>query len=117
MNEWTVEYYETADGQSPVREFLESLPDRDSARMTYVIDLLEDYGTSLGMPQARPIQGSSLWELRTRGSTHHRVFYVAVKGRTMLLLHGFSKKTQKTPVREIRTAERRLADYEGRFGR
>lgn len=117
MSDWTVEYYETADGHDPIREYLDSLPARDARAVSQLIDLLERQGISLGMPHARPIQGSRLWELRTRGSNHHRIFYVARSGQTFLLLHSFAKKTEKTPVREIRTAERRLADWEGRFAR
>lgn len=115
MNDWTIEYYEAADGYSPIREYLEELPDQDAAQMAYEIDLLGRFGTQLGMPHVRPIHGSKLWELRSRGRNHHRVFYVARRGRTLLLLHAFAKKTQKTPAREIRTAERYLADHERRF--
>ena len=117
VEEWTIEYYETADGYSPVREYLDALPEQDAAQVAFEIDLLGDFGTSLGMPHVRSIHGSKLWELRSRGRNHHRVFYVAVRGRTILLLHAFAKKTQKTPAREIKMAERRLVDYEGRSGR
>ncbi len=117
MDVWTIEYYETADGLSPVRAYIDTLPADDAAQVTYEVDLLATLGIALGMPHARPIQGSGLWELRSRDRNHHRIFYVAMRGRRMLLLHAFAKKTEKIPQREIRTAERRLVDYEGRFGR
>lgn len=117
MDDWTIEYYETADGYSPVKEYIDGLPVRDARDVVDEIDFLEGVGISIGMPHARPIQGSRLWELRSRGRNHHRVFYVAVSGRRLLLLHAFPKKTQQTPRREITIAERRFADYEERFGR
>jgi hypothetical protein len=41
MDNWTIEYYETADGYSPVREYIEALPEQDAAQVTFEIDLLE----------------------------------------------------------------------------
>lgn len=83
-------------------------------RLTYELDLLERLGTQLGMPHVRRLQGSELWELRVRGGTEYRVFYVAMSGRQLVLLHGFRKQSQRTPLREIRVAEQRLADYRDR---
>ena len=69
------------------------------------------------MPSARPIKGK-LWELRARtsGGTY-RVIYFAYVGRRFVLLHGFVKKTQRTPRREIRIAEQRMVDYVSRHER
>jgi len=83
-------------------------------RVTYELDLLERLGTQLGMPHVRRLQGSELWELRIRGGTDYRIFYVAIAGRRFVLLHGFRKQSQRTPRREIRVAEQRLADYRNR---
>lgn len=71
---------------------------------------------SLGAPHVRSI-GAKLWELRTGGRTQHRVFYFAASGKRLVLLHAFTKKTQKTPRAEIETAMRRMADYQERTGR
>jgi phage-related protein len=68
------------------------------------------------MPHVRPITGTELWELRIRGRTQHRVLYLAVAGRRLLLLHAFQKKTEHTPERAIATAQQRLADYRRRHG-
>ena len=47
---------------------------------------------------------------------HGRIFYFIWRDNKLVLLHGFTKKTQKTPPREIQTAKTRLADYEARYG-
>lgn len=44
------------------------------------------------------------------------LFYFIWRDNKLVLLHGFTKKTQKTPPREIQTAKTRLADYEARYG-
>ena len=71
--------------------------------------LLREFGTELGMPHARPLKGHRpLWELR---SFPNRVIYFAYTGRRFIVLHVFKKKRQKTPIKEIRTAERRMEDW------
>jgi len=52
--------------------------------------------------------------VRTHAQQQHRTLYFAATGRRFVLLHAFTKKTQKTPPGEIDIAERRLADFEER---
>ena len=46
----------------------------------------------------------------------YRVFFFPVSGRKLILLHGFKKKSQETPKRELQTAETRMKDYVHRYG-
>lgn len=110
MSEWNLVYYVTAAGRSPVREYVAGLPPQERARLTFDLELLESLGLALGAPHVRVIRGK-LWELRTTGRLQHRVLYFAVSERRLVLLHAFTKKTQKTPSAEIDTALRRMADY------
>lgn len=66
-------------------------------------------GIELGMPYARPIKGTELWELRPMSN---RILYFLVdqKG-VFVLLHAFRKKTQETPRKHIRIALERMRDY------
>lgn len=86
----------------------------EAARLTYDLNLLAEFGVDLGMPHVRPVRGK-LWELRSGGRIQHRVLYVAVSGRRIVLFHAFVKKTPKTPPGEIAVAERRFADYQKRL--
>lgn len=113
MDRWTLIYFETRRGDAPVRDYLDRLPSRERARVVDALDDLEEFGTSLTMPQVRLIQGTPLWELRVRGRIQHRVFYITITDRRILLLHAFTKKSQRTPPREIQTALGRLAEYQG----
>lgn len=113
---YTIEFYEKANGESELWEFLEELRKKSStskdARIQYkqiglYIQLLQDNGTRLQENITKHID-DGIWELRP-GS--NRVFYFFFKDDTFVLLHHFHKKSQKTPRREIEKAKSERADY------
>ena len=111
---WNIIFYEKESGAIPVREFLDALPANHHAKALRDIDVLEKYGTALTMPHIRHIQGK-LWELRIKcAGDISRIFYFVPIGNDIVLLHGFVKKTQRTPGREITIANNYLADYQKR---
>jgi phage-related protein len=104
-----VEFYEDKQGNQPVRNFLAGLRDKAAiskdARIQYQkilthIRMLESYGTRIGEPQVKHIDGN-LWELRPLSN---RIFFFYWRDNKYVLLHHFIKKTQKTPRREIEKA-------------
>lgn len=106
---WEIEYYITPSGQEVVKNFIDSLQEIDQAKLGHNLDLLEQYGYALGMPHAKPL-GNNLMELRVRsgrGRQEVRVFYVFIKKHRIYLLHGFIKKSQSTPKKELNTARSR----------
>jgi phage-related protein len=106
---WSIEFYVDPRNRSPVTEFLAKLSKIERAEARNTFRLLQEFGTTLGMPHARPMIGHGrLWELR---AGPNRLLYFAHVGRRFVILHGFRKKSQKTPVREIATAERRMVDF------
>ena len=113
---WLARTFTTDAGGKPVEEWIESLGPDARAEVFILVDLLERYGTSLREPFAKHLEGR-LWELRARGSDGiYRVLYFHWFGHTFGLLHGFTKKTQKTPRAEIDTAKRRQATWLARPG-
>lgn len=112
---WTSEYYETPAGRRPVQDYLDGLQAREALRVSDALELLGEMGTELGAPHTRSL-GGKLWELRVLGRVQHRVLYFAVSGKRLVLLHAFTKKTQKAPPVELETARRRMADYLRRIG-
>ena len=86
-----------------VEMFLSSLYKKELAKTIRTIELLEEFGNDLGMPHSRYLL-DGLCELRIRGKRELRVFYCFHKDK-IILLHGFIKKTQKTPVKEISKAK------------
>ena len=111
---WNIIFYEKEDGTTPVQEFLGKLPVKHQAKALRDIDVLEKYGTSLTEPHVKHIKGK-LWELRIKSASDiSRIFYFVPVGKSIILLHGFVKKTQKTPNSEIETANNYSEDYQRR---
>ena len=106
-------YYKTKNGRNPVKEFVDNLSFKAQRRFFVKIDLLEDYGPRLPEPHAKKLE-NDLYELRFEGDDGIvRIIYFFYIGKTIILLNGFKKKTQKTPRREIELAKNRMADYLG----
>ena len=109
--EWEVEFYRDEAGREPVAVFLDDLPDNARAKMVRHIELLTTYGVFLKEPYTKQIRGK-IRELRVTDKIGAvRVLYFGfIEGR-FILLHGFIKKTDKTPAREIDIAEKRMKDF------
>lgn len=70
-----------------------------------------EHGHTLSMPLSRPMPdiGKGVHELRFKDrSGIYRVIYVLVKSHGVYLLHGFKKTSQKTPLKNIKLAQKRL---------
>ena len=105
-----VVFYKTESGNEPVRDWLKDLPREDRRAIGEDIKTAQ-YGWPLGMPLIRKIE-RGLWEVRSHISSGiARVFFTVIDT-TMVLLHGFVKKSQKTPQNELDTARRRLNNLE-----
>ena len=92
---------------SPVEKFIDSLERSTRAKIFRAIDLLEMFGNKLGLPQSKKVD-SRLFELRARGKQEIRIFYTFHKD-SAVLLHGFIKKSQHIPNRELATARQKLS--------
>ncbi len=89
-----------------VHVFIKQLQKPAQSKMLRAIELIEQYGQYLGMPHVKKVT-SVLYELRIRGKQEVRIFFI-IKAGSALLLHGFVKKSQKTPQREVETARKRI---------
>lgn len=108
---WLIEYYLTSSGRLPIEELIDSLPHKTRARVYNTLELLAEFGIRLGMPHAKKVTGTPFWELRVLGEKSLRFFYVTRVSRSFLLLHGFTKKQQKTPKKEIKIVKERLGTF------
>jgi len=99
-------FFKTDAGGEPVRDWLKDLPVIERKTIGEDIKTVQ-FGWPLGMPLASHLDGG-IWEVRSRLSTRiARVLFV-LDGDTMILLHGFIKKDQKTPKSELDLAKERL---------
>lgn len=114
--EWIVEYYRDTEDREPVADFIDALPDKTRAKVFRIIKMLKDYGVLLKEPYTRQVKGK-IRELRIKDNQGAiRILYFTFTGRRFILIHGFIKKTEKTPLRDIELAEKRMYDFLQREG-
>ena len=111
MNKFEVQFYETSSGHTPVEEFLISLEVKSRAKIVRLIEILQEYGNQTPQPYSKHLK-EGIFELRGQvGNDITRVLYFFCDGGIIVLTNGFIKKTQKTPVEEIRKAISYKKDY------
>lgn len=109
LTEIPVVFYRTSGGAEPVVEWLRSLPPED--RRTIGTDLATvQFGWPIGMPLCRSL-GHGLWEVRSGLPSRRiaRLLFFVHDGR-IGVVHGFIKKTQKTPADDLDLARRRMKE-------
>ena len=102
---WSIHYHTEA-----VETFVSELPSGLLARYLRLAELMLEFGANLGMPHTQAMS-DGLFELRVKGHEGiARVFYCTLAGQRIILLHGFIKKSQKTPLKELKLARKLLAE-------
>ena len=104
-------FYRTKQGAQPVRDFIRDLQRDDRRTIGNDIATVE-FGWPVGKPTCAPL-GSGLWEVRSDLTSKRiaRVLFILHQGE-MVLLHGFIKKTQKTPLNDLELARRNKSKHE-----
>ena len=102
----TVLFFRTARGSEPVREWLLEMPAEDRKTIGTDIKTVQ-FGWPLGMPPIRKL-APDLWEVRSRLTNQIARVLFTVVDQEMVLLHGFIKKSQKTPGEDLDLAKSRL---------
>jgi phage-related protein len=106
-----VVFFQTRRGNEPVREWLKSLRAEEKRILGEDIKTAQ-FGWPLGMPLVRKLE-PGLWEVRSSLPSGIARVLFTVEGNTMILLHGFVKKAQKTPLDDLRLARERLKQLRG----
>jgi len=118
---YKVKFYRDKNGESDIVNFLDALKVRAETSKTdrinrnkilAYIGALEQFGTRIGEPIVKHIDGD-IWEIRPLAN---RIFFFYWKDNSFVLLHHFTKKTNKTPQREIEQARSKMKDYIERYG-
>ena len=80
------------------------------ARFVAIAKRMVEHGPNLGMPHTRGM-GDGLFEVRAKSAEGiGRAFYCALVGQRIVVLHGFIKKTDKTPLKELKLARDRMKE-------
>jgi phage-related protein len=104
---WVVKYDER------LAEWLETVPADIKAKALRIVDMLVIFGPhNVREPYVKHVEGQrKLFEIRAKGKDGiARVFYCTISGQRIVLLHGFTKKTDKTPKKEIDIAVERMQE-------
>lgn len=111
-----VEFYKTVEGVKPAGQFINSIEDvKLRAKMIRTVQLLEEFGYELGMPDSRYLE-DGIFELRCiQGNDIARCLYFFTVGDKAIVTNGFVKKMQKTPRETLEKAKEYRTDYERRF--
>lgn len=113
---YEIEFYEDKNGKSEVADYIKELNIKAATskecrinfnKIVAYIDMLEEFGTRVGEPVTKHLDGE-IWELRP---LKNRLLYAFYKNNKFIILLHFTKKTQKTPKREIEQAKRNLREY------
>ena len=114
--EFTIEFYETENGNSPVQDFLDDMKrqdDKEFAALVAKMDKLK-HAQYHREPHTKTM-GDGLLELRHIGRLNTRVLWFYVSGRRIIAVHGIRNKAQKIRKQDKETALDRKRDWEKRY--
>lgn len=101
MKNYTIYFYIDEKGRKPVMEYIESISLKEQKKILGFIDLLKQSGGYLDEPYSKHIK-DKVRELRIDFfKNRHRIMYFTFTGERIILLSAFTKKTEKTPQKEI----------------
>ena len=102
---WRITFY----NQKVESETLK-FPEEILANFLHIAEMIEEFGPALGLPYTKAV-GGGLFEIRAKGREGvGRSFFCAVKGKEVIILHSFIKKSQKTPKKQLKLARQRLKE-------
>jgi phage-related protein len=105
-------FYATETGKRPVDEFLDSLESKEAQKILWVLKLIEELDR-IPSQYFKKLSGSEeTWECRVRTKSKAlRIFGFFAEGGTLILTHGYAKKSQRTDAKEIKLAEKYRNDF------
>jgi phage-related protein len=110
----SISFYKSILGNCPVEDHLNSLSDTQVAKITWVLKLIRETQNISTKYFKKLVNTDDIWEVRVSvGKNNFRL--LGFQDRELIILtNSFQKKTQKTPSKEIKLAERRKKEYSNR---
>lgn len=103
---WKIQFYDGVD------ESILAMPPKIQARMIKLLELMEKHGANLGPPHTESM-GNGLFEIRAKAQEGiGRGLFCYWQGKTIIVLHAFVKKSQKTPKGELSLAKKRQKEVQ-----
>ncbi len=113
-----IELYENENGKCYVHDYLHSLTDKQNEKVEFVFDLICTQPQISSKYLTKLKETEDIWEIRVQlGNNIFRFLGFLTDEETLIILnHAFTKKTQKTPHKEIKIAEKRKKEWENKHG-
>lgn len=111
---FTLLVYVRDNGACPVAEYLDELPTRERKRIDGLLERAAEYGPPRNREQNAPLTGEDFFEFK---AYQIRIFWRYASGRRIVLFHGFTKKSGRTPRRELTTGRQRWQETVEELGR
>jgi phage-related protein len=112
-------FYKSESNKTPIEDFLNSLSSQDRKKVAWTLRLISDLNIKM-IPSKylkKLINSDDIWEIRIKGKEKiFRVFSFFFYENSLVLTHGYTKKTDKTSKREIKKAEKCKKDFLKRKG-
>ena len=109
--------YTRPNGHNEFEEFYNSLPTKDRNKLRATIDMIEEAGiqAAIQLEWVKKLD-NEINEIRSKVSSNiQRALYFHIKNNQYIITHGFTKKTQKTPKREIIHAKQIRREFEEEY--
>lgn len=107
---YQVDFYTTQSGKSPPWEFVQKSEVKASRKILRHIQHIKNYGLTSENRYLRKLSGSNLWESRILGNDNIRIICAALSEKRVVILDIFSKKSNKTPIKEIEVSKQRFRE-------
>lgn len=110
---YSIYFYKSRSGNEVVIDFIDSLDEKTQVRVRNAIRFLKENGLGLlGSSWIKKMRTNpDIFELRITGETQVRFLFCKYDSKTFLVLSAFVKKTQKTPLNEIKLAAKRAKEF------
>jgi len=110
-----IEFYETLSGSCPVKDFIDKLQVKQKLKVLWMLQLVEEEGRNLSTKYLKKLSPSEIWEIRVMSGSFNIRLLGFFNGKDLIILnHGFIKKTQKLPGKELNVALERYQEFIGR---
>ena len=109
--------YTRPNGHNEFEEFYNSLPTKDRNKLRATIDMIEKAGIqpAIQLEWVKKLN-PEIYEIRSKISSNiQRALYFHIKNNQYIITHGFTKKTQKTPIKEIIRAKQIKQEFEEEY--
>ncbi len=107
-----INFYKTESGKCPVEEYLDTLSNKQVEKVFFVLQLVESLEIVPKKFFKKLESTDDLWEVRVQLGNNIFRFLGFFEGAELVILnHAFTKKTQKTPKKELKIAEQRKKEY------